>query len=166
MPNVMVALPNIGGTLCSTPQFGWRLLLECRAVTLPRRKTRWNLQGCPKLTKWSQPLVGQSSPYCGDMWSRYCCLTTSFLIVDTCRSCKDIARQSCAMLPRWQLFDDFLLPAFAASRTCILNLHQGHTMCGNMVDIQSATAEIRRRKNKEERKKKPQDENIMVCALP
>jgi len=22
MPNVMVALPNIGGTLCSTPQFG------------------------------------------------------------------------------------------------------------------------------------------------
>jgi len=39
-------------------------------------------------------------------------------------------------------------------------------MCGNMADIQSATAEIRRRKNKEERKKKPQDENIMVCALP
>jgi len=22
MPNVMVALPNTGGTLCSTPQFG------------------------------------------------------------------------------------------------------------------------------------------------
>jgi len=22
MPNVMVALPNIGGALCSTPQFG------------------------------------------------------------------------------------------------------------------------------------------------
>jgi len=27
MPNVMVALPNIGGALCSTPQFGWRPLL-------------------------------------------------------------------------------------------------------------------------------------------
>ena len=43
MPNVMVALPNVGDALCSTPQFGWRPLLECRAVTLPRRETRWNL---------------------------------------------------------------------------------------------------------------------------
>jgi len=32
MPNVMAALPNTGGALCSTPQFG------C-AVTLPRRET-------------------------------------------------------------------------------------------------------------------------------
>jgi len=32
-----------------------------------------------------------------------------------------------------------------------------------MVDIQSATAEIRRGK-KEERKKKPQDKNIMACS--
>ena len=43
MPNVMAALPNIGGTLCATKQFGWRPLLECCAVTLPRRKTRRNL---------------------------------------------------------------------------------------------------------------------------
>jgi len=28
MPNVMAALPNTGGALCSTPQFGY-------AVTLP-----------------------------------------------------------------------------------------------------------------------------------
>jgi len=40
-------------------------------------------------------------------------------------------------------------------------------MCGSMGDIQSATAEIRRGKRKEERKKKkPQDENIMVCPIP
>jgi len=42
IPNVMTALPHIGGALCSVPQFGWRPLLECRAVTLPRRKTCWN----------------------------------------------------------------------------------------------------------------------------
>jgi len=36
-------------------------------------------------------------------------------------------------------------------------------MCGSMVDIQPATAEIRRGK-KEERKKKPQDENIMSAS--
>jgi len=37
-------------------------------------------------------------------------------------------------------------------------------MCGSMVDIQSPTAEITRGK-KEERKKTPQDENIMVCPI-
>jgi len=38
-------------------------------------------------------------------------------------------------------------------------------MCGNVVDIQSATAEIRRgKKKKERRKKKPQDENIMSTS--
>jgi len=34
-----------------------------------------------------------------------------------------------------------------------------------MVDIQSATAEIRREKKEEERRKKKQDENIMVCPI-
>ena len=101
MPNVMAALPNTGGALCSTPQFGY-------AVTLPRRETRWNLLGCPKLTKWSQPLVGRRSPYCKDMWGRYCCLTSFFPIVDTCLSCEHIARQSCAMVRRWR----FLWPPY------------------------------------------------------
>ena len=59
-------------------QFDWRPLLQCRAVTLPRRETRWNYLGCPKLTKRSQPLVGRSSPYCRDMWSMYWCITIIF----------------------------------------------------------------------------------------
>ena len=52
--------------LFNAAKFGWRPLLECRAVTLPRRETRSNYLGSPKLTKRSQPLVGRSSPYCGD----------------------------------------------------------------------------------------------------
>jgi len=38
-----------------------------------------------------------------------------------------------------------------------------------MVDIQSATAEIRREKKERKKKKeekKPQDENIMACPIP
>ena len=116
MPNMMVALPNIGGALCSTPQFGWRSLLDCCAVTLPRRETSWNLQGYPKLVNRSQPLVGRSSPYCGDIWRRYCCLKSFFPIVDTCLSCEDIAQQICTIVRRWPLFGDFLRPAFPASR--------------------------------------------------
>ena len=46
----------------------------------------------------------------------YCCLTGFFPIVDTCLSCEDMARQSCAMVPRWPIFGYFLGPAFPASR--------------------------------------------------
>ena len=38
-----------------------------------------------------------------------------FPIVDIFVSCEDIARQSCAMVPRWRIFGDFLGPAFPAS---------------------------------------------------
>ena len=37
-------------------------------------------------------------------------------------------------------------------------------MCGSMVDIQSATAEISRGKKKKNREKKPQDKNIMSAS--
>jgi len=61
--------------LFNAAKFGWCQLLQCRAVTLPRYETRWNLQGCPKLPDRSQPLLGWSSSFCGYMWRRYCCLT-------------------------------------------------------------------------------------------
>jgi len=101
--------------LFNAAKFGWRPLLECHAVTLPRHETRWNLQGCRKLPNRSQPLVGRSSPYYEDLWRRYCCLTTFFPIVDTCLSCVDTAQQSCAMVPRWRFFMWFLHPVFPAS---------------------------------------------------
>jgi len=89
--------------LFNAVKFGWCPLLECRAVTPLRHETRWNLQGCPKLTNRSQPLVGRSSPY-EDMWKRYRCLTSFFPIVDTWLSCEDTARQSCPMVPKWRFF--------------------------------------------------------------
>jgi len=38
-----------------------------------------------------------------------------FLIVDTCLSCEDIARRSCAMVPKWRFLATFLRPVFAES---------------------------------------------------
>jgi len=78
-------------SLFNAAKFGWRPLLECRAATLPRRQTRWNLQGCPKLMKRSHPLVGRSSWYYGDMWRRYCCLTSFF---SNCRCMPYLRRYS------------------------------------------------------------------------
>jgi len=64
----------------------------------------------------SQPLVGWRSQYCGNMWRRYCCLTCFFFpIVDTCLSCEDVARQSCAMVCRWQFFCDLHFQRAACS---------------------------------------------------
>jgi len=84
-------------------QSGWPPLSDVAAVTKPRRETHWNLLG-----NRSQPLVGQSSPYWGDMWKRYCCLTSFFPIVDTCISCEDSAGQICATVPKWRFFASFL----------------------------------------------------------
>ena len=60
-------------------KFGWLPVNDVAAVTKPRRETRWNLLGCPKLANRSQPfpLVGRPKlPW--DMWRRYCCLTSFF----------------------------------------------------------------------------------------
>jgi len=69
-------------------------------------KTRnpFKFSGVPKLANRSQLLVGQSSPYCEDMWGRHCCLTSFFFRLSICLSCKDIAQQSCAMVRRWRFF--------------------------------------------------------------
>jgi len=79
--------------LFNAAKFGWRPILECRAVmpvTLRRRETRWNLQGCPKLPDRSQPVVGRSSPYCGNVWMRYCCFTS----FSGCRKVPQLRRYS------------------------------------------------------------------------
>ena len=103
--------------LFNAAKFGWRPLLDCPAVMLSRRETRLNLQGCLKLPDRSQPLVGRSSPYYGDMWRTYCCLKSFFFRLSIrAYSCEDIARQSCAMVPRWRFLATFLRPVFAASR--------------------------------------------------
>jgi len=92
-----------------------------------------------------------------------------FLIVDTCLSCEDTARQSCAMVPKWRYFASCI----SASRVQYISDMRSkfalrpHHMCGSMVDIQTPTAEIRRgkKRKKEERRKKPHGKNIMVCTI-
>jgi len=81
-----------------------------------KTRNRLKFAGVPQTIKRYQPLVGRSSLYCKNMWGRYCCLTSFFPIVDKCLSCEDIARQSSAMVRRWQFFASFLRPVFPASR--------------------------------------------------
>jgi len=57
-------------------KFGWPPVSDVAALTKARCEICWNLLGYPKLPNRSQLLVGRSSPYCGDMWRTYCCLTS------------------------------------------------------------------------------------------
>ena len=69
-----------------------------------------------------------------------------FPIVDTCLSFEDMARQSCAMVPKWH----FLRHVFPASRVQYnSHLHSKFALGphhvwknGRQLDIQSAAAEI------------------------
>jgi len=99
--------------LFNAAEFGWRPLLECRAVTLPRRESRWNLQECPKLANRSQPLVGWSSPYSEDMWRRYRCLTKFLFRLSIHASAAKIQPDKVVW---WCQNCDFLRPVFSASR--------------------------------------------------
>jgi len=51
-----------------------------------------------------------------------------FPIVDTCLSCEDIARQSCAMVRRWRFLATFLRPVFSAPAHSTLQT----CMCGGL----------------------------------
>jgi len=103
MPNVMAALPNIGGALCSTPQS----LADAYCLSTVQKRCQdakpvemcWGASNSP--TDLSR--VGRSSPYCENMWGRHCCLTFFLSIVDTCLRREDIARQICAMVHRWRI---------------------------------------------------------------
>ena len=78
-------------------------------------------------------------------------LNNFFPTVDVCLSCEDIARQSCAIVPRWRFLATFLRPVFSASRNQhVSDLHSKsalgphHVLKYGIHPNQSPTAEIRR----------------------
>jgi len=135
---------------------GWSPLSDVGPVTKPRPETHWNLLGCPKLVNRSQPLMDRSSPYCDNIWTRYCC-STAFPIVNTCLNREDTARQSSVMVRWWLIFGDFLRSVFSASRMQhISDLHSKFArrphMCGSMADIRLRIGEEKRRRRRERRR--------------
>jgi len=99
---VMVALPNIGGALCSTPQFGWRPLLQCSNAAKTRKPLKF--AGVPETRR---QISAVSRPKFTILWGHVeevSVFNNFFPIVDTCLSSKDTARQTCAMMPKWRFF--------------------------------------------------------------
>ena len=117
MPNVMVALPKLGGALCSMPQSlaDAHYYMPCSNAGKTRNPLKF--AGVPQTTG---SISATSGPKCTILWGHVedILLLNKFFcpIVDMCLSCEDIARQSCAMVPRWWFLVTFLRPVFSASR--------------------------------------------------
>jgi len=88
-------------------KFGGLPLSDGAAVT-DEAKTQTLLKFAG-VSQTRQPVWAISGPKFTISWRRYCCLTSFFSIVDTCLSCEDIARQSCAMVRRWPIFASCIL---------------------------------------------------------
>ena len=105
MPNnVTVALPNIGGALCSTPQSlsDAHYLIAVQYAAKTRKPLK--LAGAPQT---NETISAASRPKFTILWGHVeeiLLLNTLFPTVDTCLNCEDVARQICAMVPRWRFF--------------------------------------------------------------
>jgi len=99
----MVALPNIGGAFCSMPQSlaDAHYYMPCSNAAKTRNPLKF--AGVPQTTGSISVASGlKFTILCGHM-EDILLLNKFFPIVDTCLSCEDIARQSCAMVPRWRV---------------------------------------------------------------
>ena len=116
MRDVMVALPNIGGALCSTPQSlaDAHYQMPCSDAAKTRKLLKF--AGVPQTTgSISAASLPKFTILCGYV-EDVLLLNRFFPIVDMCLNCEDIARHSCAMVHRWRFLASFLRPVFPASR--------------------------------------------------
>jgi len=160
MPNVMVALPNTGGALCSTPQSlaDAHYWMPCSNAAKTRNPLKF--AGEPQTTG---SISAVSRPKFTILWGHVEDISLLNKFFSDCRHVPLLQRYSPTKLcdgAQMEIFGAFLRPAFPVSRVQqVSDLHlkialrpHTHTMCGSMVDIQFTAAEIRRGKKKEERK--------------
>ena len=104
MPNLMVALPNIGGALCSTPQSLPDAHCQMPCSNAPKTQNPLKFVGVPQTPKPISAVSGPKFTILPGHVQEVLLLNKFFPIVDTCLHCEDMARQSCAMVPRWRFF--------------------------------------------------------------
>ena len=102
--------------LCSTPQSSadahyW---MPCSNAANTRNPLKF--AGLPQTTGWISAVSRPKFSILCEHVENISLLNKFFSIVDTCLSCKDIAGQSCAMVPRWRFLATFLRPVFSVSR--------------------------------------------------
>jgi len=101
---VMAALPNIGGALCSTPQSlaDAHYWMPCSNAAEMRKPLKF--AGVPQTHQQISAVSRPKFTILSGHVEEVLLFNKFFLIVDTCLSSKDIARQRCAMVSKWQFF--------------------------------------------------------------
>ena len=92
MPNVMVALLNIGGALCSTPQSLPDVHYYMPSSNAAKTRKPLKLAGVPQSP---ETISAASAPKFTILWAHMeeiLLFNKFFPIVDTCLSCEDIGR--------------------------------------------------------------------------
>jgi len=114
---VMVALPNIGGALCSTPQSLADAHYYMPCSNAAKRRKPLKVAGVPQTPKKISATSGPKFTILWEHVEEILLLNKLFpdCRLDTCLSCEDTDRQSCGMVPRWRYFASFLRPVFSAS---------------------------------------------------
>ena len=159
--------------LCSTPQFGWRQLLACRAVTLPRRVNPLKFAGVPQTT---ETISAASGPKCDILWGHVGELLLLNKFFSDCRymlNCEDSTRKNCAMVPRWRFFASFLRPVFPASRVqhisdlhCKFLLRPHHVWKYGRHPMCDGWDYARKKRRKKEEETTVQKYNVRICIRP
>ena len=120
MPNVMVALPNIGGALCSTPQSLADAHYQMPCSNAAKTRNPLKFAGTPQTTGSTSAASGPKFTILWGHVEDLLLLNKFFPIVHrpTCLSCEDrpIARQICAMVSRWRFLATFCVLYFSEPR--------------------------------------------------
>ena len=128
MPNVMVALPNIGGALCSTPQSLADAHYQMPCSNTTKMQNQWKFAGVPQTCK---PISAASRPKFTILWGHVEDILLLNKFFSDRRYMPQLRRYSPTKLcdgAQMAIFGDFCVLCFqlaACSRfqTCILNLH-------------------------------------------
>jgi len=112
-------------------KYRWRPLFNAAVWLTPTAgvpcsngaKTRNSLKfaGVPQTCQQFSAVIGQKFTILWGPVEEVLVFNKFFPIVDTCLNCEDMARQSCAMVPRWR----FLCPVFSAS--CVQHISDMHS---------------------------------------
>ena len=78
MPNVMVALPNTGGPLCSTPQIWMTPTTGVPCSNAAKTRNPLKFAGVPQTGKSISAASRPKFTILWDTWRTYCCLTSFF----------------------------------------------------------------------------------------
>jgi len=89
MPNVMAALPNIGGNLCATPQSWLTPTTTVPCSNAAKTRNPWKFAGVPQT---NEPISAVGVPKFTILSGHAEEVLEIFPIVDTCLSCDKIVR--------------------------------------------------------------------------